>query len=80
MAGLDPGLDLQGTLFDGDPSWNMEGLMTVRVGADSTPLVSPSKIQDEVMLGADRFIIDELIDGLMADTELWIFYRQSSCD
>jgi hypothetical protein len=32
------------------------------------------------MLGTDRFIIDELINGLMADTKLWIFYRQSSRD
>jgi hypothetical protein len=32
------------------------------------------------MLGADRSIIDELINGLMAGTKLWIIYRQSSCD
>lgn len=72
MAGLDPGLDLQGTLFDGDPSWNMEGLMTVRVGTESTSLMSPSQIRDQVMLRTGQFIIDELINGLMAGTKLWI--------
>jgi hypothetical protein len=73
MAGLDSGLDLPGTLFDGDPSWNMECLMPVRMGTESTPLVSPSEIGHQVMLRTDRLIIDELINGLMADTKVWIF-------
>jgi hypothetical protein len=73
MAGLAPGLDLQGTLFDGDPSWNMEALMPVRMGTESTALVSPSEIGHQVLLRRDRFIIDELINGLMADTKVWIF-------
>jgi hypothetical protein len=70
MAGLDPGLDLQGTFFDGNPLWNMEALMPVRMGTESTPLMSPSQIRNQVMLRMGRFIIDELINGLMADTKL----------
>jgi hypothetical protein len=80
MTQLDPGLDLQGTLFDGDPLGNMECLMSVRMGTESTPFMSPSQIGHQVLLRMDRFIIDELINGLMADTKLWVIYRQSSCD
>ena len=32
------------------------------------------------MLRMGRFIIDELINGLMADTKIRIIHRQSSCD
>jgi hypothetical protein len=73
MAGLDPGLYLQGTLFDGNPLWNMEALMPVRMGTESTPLMSPSEIQNQVMLRTSRFNINELINGLMADRKIWVF-------
>lgn len=72
MAGLDAGLDRQGALFDGDPLWNMEDFMPVRMGAEPTLFMSPSETRDQIMLGTDRFIIDELINGLMADTKLWM--------
>ncbi len=77
---MDPGLNLPGTLLDGDPSWNMKVLMPVRVSTEPTPLMSSSEIRDQVMLRTDRFIIDELINGLMTDPKAWIILRQSSCD
>jgi hypothetical protein len=70
MAGLDTAVDLQGTFFNGNPLWNMEALMPVRVGTESTALMSPSQIRDQAMLRRGRFIIDELINGLMADTKV----------
>jgi hypothetical protein len=80
MARLDPSLNLYGALFDGDPSWDMEALMPVRMSTEPTPFMSPSEIRDPVMLRTGRFIIDELINGLMTDTKLWTIYSQSSCD
>jgi hypothetical protein len=73
MARLGPGLDLPGTLFDGDPLWNMEGFMPMGMRTEPTPLVSSGKIGEEVLLRTGRFIVEELINGLMADSKIRIF-------
>lgn len=80
MAGLDPALDLQGTLLDRDTVWNVKHLVAVRMGPESTSLVSPGQEGDKVMLCTGRSIIDKLIDGLMADMKAWIVARESSCN
>jgi len=54
--------------------------MPVAMGTESTPFMSPSQIGNEVMLCSSRFIIHELVNGLMADMKLWAIFRQSTCD
>lgn len=54
--------------------------MSVAMGTESTPLMSPGQIGDEMMLCTGRFIINELVNGLMADMEFWAIFRQSACD
>jgi hypothetical protein len=80
MAGLDPALDLQGTLLDRDTVWNVKHLVAVRMGPESTSLVSSGQKGDKGVLPTGRSIIDKLIDGLMADMEPWIVVRKSSCN
>lgn len=80
MTGLDPALDLQGTLLDRDTVGNVKHLVAVRMGPESTSLVSPDQKGDQIMLPMGRSIVDKLIDGLMADMESWIVVRESSCN
>jgi hypothetical protein len=80
MIRLDSALDLQGTFFDRDTVGDVKRLVAVRMGSESTSLVSPGQKGDKVMLRTDRSIIDKLIDGLMADMESWILARESSCN
>jgi hypothetical protein len=80
MAGLDPALDLQGTLLDRDTVGNMERLVAVRMSPESTSLVSPGQKGNKVMLPTGRSMIDKLIDGLMADMKSWILAKESSCN
>jgi hypothetical protein len=80
MTGLDPALDLHGTLLDRDPVGNVKHLVAVRMGPESTSFVSPGQKRDKVMLRPGRSIIDKLIDGLMADMKAWIVVRESSCN
>jgi hypothetical protein len=80
MTGLDPALDLLGTLLDRDTVGDVKRLVAVRMGSESTSFVSPGQKEDRVMLRTGRSIIDKLIDGLMADMESWILARESSCN
>jgi hypothetical protein len=80
MTGLDPALDLRGTLLDRDTVGNVKRLVAVRMGSESTSLVSPRQKGDKVMLRMGRSIIDKLIDGFMADMESWIDVREPSCN
>jgi hypothetical protein len=72
MTGLDPALDLQGALLDRDTVGDVKRLVAVRMGPESTSLVSPGQEGDKVMLRTGGSIIDKLIDGLMADMKSWI--------
>jgi hypothetical protein len=80
MTGLEPGLNLYRTLLDRDTVGNVKHLVAVRMGPESTALVSPGQKGDKVMLPPSRSIIDKLIDGLMADIESWIVARKSPCN
>jgi hypothetical protein len=80
MTGLDSALDLRGTLLDRDTVGNVKRLVAVRMGPESTAFVSPGQQGDKVMLCTGRSIIDELVDGLMADMEPWMVIRESSCN
>ena len=80
MTSLDPALDLQGTLLDRDTVGDVKRLVAVRMGPESTSLVSPGQKGDKVMFCTGRSIIDKLIDGLMADMEPWISTTESSCN
>jgi len=52
--------------------------MTVLMGTESSPLVSPSQKANEVCGGSS--IIDKLIDGPMSDMDSWILNRESFCN
>jgi hypothetical protein len=50
MTGLDPSLDLYGTLLERDTLGKVKRLVAVRMGPESPLLVSPGQKGDKVML------------------------------